>query len=213
MTSREELIKFQDAINRMLEHLSVFEQENTPTTDEREALITAVQAVTWNASNYPENVQPHILGQNVVPLTVKIADAVQAAGFRRSEVPERCGSFENDQYGTAARCVLSNRHKGACAYQRVVEPQAEPTDAQVAAARKAYRQTWGGDDDKMRAARREGRRIVSDHRIQFPEPGRVVISIDGHFVEVRALADALVSAGESLRALLPAAEKGDRDAN
>lgn len=27
-------------------------------------------------------------GQNVVPLTVKIADAVQAAGFRRPEVPE-----------------------------------------------------------------------------------------------------------------------------
>ena len=46
--------------------------------EEREALIRAVQEVTWNASNYPAKAQPHILGQDVVPLTLKIVDAVQA---------------------------------------------------------------------------------------------------------------------------------------
>lgn len=49
--------------------------------DEREALLRAVQSVTWNALNYPAKAQVHILGQDIVPLTVKIADSVQAAGF------------------------------------------------------------------------------------------------------------------------------------
>ncbi|RKN68552.1 hypothetical protein [Microbacterium sp. CGR2] len=51
-------------------------------TEEREALIRAVQSVTWNASNYPRNAQPHILGQDVVPLTMRVVESVSAAGFR-----------------------------------------------------------------------------------------------------------------------------------
>ena len=47
---------------------------------------------------------------------------------------------------------------------------------------------------------------MKSHVIVPPEPGRVVININGQTVEVSALADALVNAGESLRSLLSPAE-------
>lgn len=63
----------------------------TPTDDERKVLDRAVRGVTWNASNYPRRAQPHILGADIGPLTTKIVEAVESAGFRRSEVPEPQG--------------------------------------------------------------------------------------------------------------------------
>lgn len=55
-------------------------------TSKREELIRAVQAVTWNASNYPPKIQPHVLGQDIVPLTMKIVDAVEAV-FEQAHTP------------------------------------------------------------------------------------------------------------------------------
>lgn len=55
-----------------------------PTEDEREALRLAVQGVLWNASNYPERVQPHLLVRDVRPLTESVMAAILAAGFRRA---------------------------------------------------------------------------------------------------------------------------------
>lgn len=48
-----------------------------------QALDRAIGAVLFNASNFPAAVQSRILGQNMRPLTEKLVDAVQAAGFRR----------------------------------------------------------------------------------------------------------------------------------
>lgn len=39
----------------------------------------ALGEVLWNASNYPDRVQPYILGQNTAPLRDKATDAVMAA--------------------------------------------------------------------------------------------------------------------------------------
>ena len=48
-----------------------------PTDEELHGQVrTAVQAVLWNASNYPANVQARMLGQDVSPLTAKVTDAI-----------------------------------------------------------------------------------------------------------------------------------------
>lgn len=48
-----------------------------PTDDELHGQVrTAVQAVLWNASNYPANVQARMLGQDVSPLTAKVTGAI-----------------------------------------------------------------------------------------------------------------------------------------
>lgn len=60
---------------------------------ERDKLIRAVQEVTWNASNYPEKMQPHVLGQDIVPLTMRIVDAVEAV-FEKAHTPTDDESVE-----------------------------------------------------------------------------------------------------------------------
>lgn len=49
-----------------------------PVTIDREALRRAIQGVLWNASNFPAKVVPHMLGQDVGPLTKRVTDAVIA---------------------------------------------------------------------------------------------------------------------------------------
>jgi hypothetical protein len=43
---------------------------------DRESIRRAVQPVLWNASNYPRPAQPHILGQDISPLTDRVVSAV-----------------------------------------------------------------------------------------------------------------------------------------
>ncbi len=54
---------------------------------------------------------------------------------------------------------------------------------------------------------------MNGHIILPPETGRVVININGQSVEVSALADALVHAGESLRSLIAPAEGAGQPTN
>ena len=44
----------------------------------REQIDTAVGGVLFNASNYPRQAAPHILGQDIGPLRAKVTDAVLA---------------------------------------------------------------------------------------------------------------------------------------
>lgn len=48
-------------------------------SDTRDRVDTAVGAVLFNASNFPERVKVHVLGQNMGPLREKITVAVLAA--------------------------------------------------------------------------------------------------------------------------------------
>jgi hypothetical protein len=48
----------------------------------REAVAIVVQGVLWNAANYPEAVQPRILGQDITGLTAKVVDALAAFDIR-----------------------------------------------------------------------------------------------------------------------------------
>lgn len=43
---------------------------------DRETLRIAVMRILRNATNYPEKVQPHILGQNMAPLCDKVVDSI-----------------------------------------------------------------------------------------------------------------------------------------
>jgi len=64
---------------------------------ERETLQGALTNVLSNASNYPENVQSRLLGQDMGPLNAKVADAVLALGFR---LPVSAGAEPEWEYGT-----------------------------------------------------------------------------------------------------------------
>jgi hypothetical protein len=52
--------------------------------DDYAALDRAIGGVLFNVSNFPERAQARLLGQNMRPLTEKLVDAVQAAGFIRA---------------------------------------------------------------------------------------------------------------------------------
>lgn len=56
------------------------------TVGDYEALDRAIGGVLFNVSNFPERAQSRLLGQNMRPLTEKLVDAVQAAGFQRVSV-------------------------------------------------------------------------------------------------------------------------------
>jgi hypothetical protein len=60
-------------------------QEAGRAVEDYAALDRAIGGVLFNASNFPERVQSRLLGQNMRPLTEKIADAVIAAGFERRQ--------------------------------------------------------------------------------------------------------------------------------
>ncbi|MFJ2506307.1 hypothetical protein [Microbacterium sp. NPDC087592] len=66
--------------------LAVFEKAHTPTDDEREALAFVIEQgwanPTWD-------------GVTLRPIDRQIADAVLAAGFTRSEIPERALTLED----------------------------------------------------------------------------------------------------------------------
>jgi hypothetical protein len=49
--------------------------------EEDHLLRGALVNVLSNASNYPEKVQPRLLGQDMGPLIEKVADAIVAAGY------------------------------------------------------------------------------------------------------------------------------------
>lgn len=53
--------------------------------DDYAALDRAIGAVLFNVSNFPDRAQTRLLGQDMRPLTEKLVDAVQAAGFARRE--------------------------------------------------------------------------------------------------------------------------------
>ncbi|PRB08599.1 hypothetical protein CQ047_12015 [Microbacterium sp. MYb72] len=125
-----------------------------PTRDEREALIAAVQhEPDWDTA---ERGKPMLCscGQSIPEpdwdaVYMHRADAVLAAGFRRSEVPEPSAETEDEigpeeckacgELNTECRCELdyeaccgspSGRHFTHCPTYRP-EPQGEPSDAQV----------------------------------------------------------------------------------
>lgn len=140
--------------------LAVFEKAHAPTDDEREALDRAVRGVTWNASNYPHRAQPHILGADIGPLTTKIVEAVESAGFRRSEVPAPQGEplFHDDD------CEADWGPEGQESPCRCAESaQGEPSDAQVYDAEVAFwahKERTGIFKGAMRAALRAAQGVV-----------------------------------------------------
>lgn len=82
--------------------LAVFEKAHTPTEDEREALLRAIEGVTYG------------MGRLVGAPAAKLANAILAAGFRRTAVPEP---------------TPLSRVKGALGEGQVIEvpePSAEP---------------------------------------------------------------------------------------
>lgn len=109
----------------------------TPTDAEREALIDVMR----NAPTHG----------NVVVRYDEAADAILAAGFRRTEVPEP--SVEHTSfYGTPGTHPGTRQECKVCP----PEPQGEPSDAQVEAeAGRRWPHTGnGGDLDHNRAVRR-----------------------------------------------------------
>lgn len=54
------------------------------TVGDYQTLDRAIGAVLFNVSNFPERAQTRLMGANMRPLTEKLIDAVQAAGFRRT---------------------------------------------------------------------------------------------------------------------------------
>lgn len=58
-------------------------EEAAETIGNYEALDRAVTGVLFWNKNYPEAVQPRLLGQNMRPLVEKVVDAVSEAGFTR----------------------------------------------------------------------------------------------------------------------------------
>lgn len=81
-----------DMIRRLADALEAVQKARTP-TDERNvrALVRrAVGGVLFNASNFPEPAQSHLLGQNMGPLNEKLTNAVLDA-LHRSEAPEPTG--------------------------------------------------------------------------------------------------------------------------
>lgn len=129
----------------------------TPTDDEREALVAAIDTVL--SLVLPPN-----------------ARAVLESALRRSEVPEPSGAIY-DAFGTvvtradtafelgreagrsepSADLAICGCHRDGselvtCARHTV--PEGEPSDAQVEAARDAYYATWGPHEIKIRAALR-----------------------------------------------------------
>ena len=57
---------------------AALDAKSEPVTIERDGLRRAIQGVLWNALNYPAKVVPLMLGQDVGPLTARVADAVIA---------------------------------------------------------------------------------------------------------------------------------------
>ncbi len=123
-----------DAIRLLLARIdeagAVFEKAHAPTDDERKVLDRAVRGVTWNASNYPRRAQPHILGADIGPLTTKIVEAVESAGFRHPEVPEPQGEPTDAQVRKVAHTGPGHASGDAgycegCLAER--EPQGEPS--------------------------------------------------------------------------------------
>lgn len=61
------------------DHARVAAAKSEPVTiGDEDGLRRAIQGVLWNASNFPAKVVPHMLGQDVGPLTKKVTDAVIA---------------------------------------------------------------------------------------------------------------------------------------
>lgn len=58
------------------------------TPEPRDELRTAIGAVLFNASNFPEKVQTRLLGQDMAPLIDKVTAAVRAAGYRKAPEPQ-----------------------------------------------------------------------------------------------------------------------------
>lgn len=93
--------------------LAVFEKAHNPTVDEREALETVI-AVTWR-------------DMYSTPTDRDFADAILAAGFRRSEVPESSAGRELTPCGNL---VCTGCRVCGCPALGI-EPQGEPSEAQV----------------------------------------------------------------------------------
>ena len=90
---------------------------------DREVILAAVQRTLWNASNYPPKVQPHLLGQDIGPLSAAVTDAVMFA-LITDPGPEGQGSIETaEQVVTDALTrshVPSNVLLNLQAYRRMV---------------------------------------------------------------------------------------------
>ncbi|MFJ4997133.1 hypothetical protein ACIP5T_03210 [Microbacterium sp. NPDC088619] len=102
-----------------------------PTDDEREAMAQIVKdvSVKWGGPSMVEFADTPPIRKHYAT-----ADAILAAGFRRSEVPEPSGPWDSatacfghcDTEGWYSECVSKR------ADAEVAEPQGEPSDAQVA---------------------------------------------------------------------------------
>lgn len=103
--------------------------ESTPNSEER--LHSAIGSVLFNISNFPENAQARLLGQDMGPLRRKLVDAVLAAGYRRQEGEWEwtvrstyapldrtwtCGVTDED----TARVIFSGVTEGAEGVDRVI---------------------------------------------------------------------------------------------
>lgn len=147
--------------------LAVFEEQQKPTEDEREALARLFDghwmtplgkcACGW--------VHPQYGSRHLDPLYVRqhLADAVAAAGFRRPVSPEPSADEDEidpeickgcDEYDPHALCMVA-----------APEPQAEPTDAQVRAAAESLAHSAGYVPEPMvRAALRAASSVQGESR-------------------------------------------------
>lgn len=113
-------IIFEEAEDFARAALAVFEKAHTPTGDERE-LAQVIKDFWWECEA-GEKPTKHLNGEPTAG-DVALAASILAAGFRRSEVPEP---------------QVIERHDLVMPIYEGSEPQGEPSDAQVIAARKAY---------------------------------------------------------------------------
>lgn len=142
-----------DLFHRLADALEAAEKAHTPTDGERGALATAV----LEASVWPEKVMRAPSGSEFAFVDRLLASGVW--GFRHTEVPEPTA----EDQGPAANCAYCvgaggyEDHDGTwveCSCQRP-EPQGEPSDAQVDAARRAWMAAYRREPrERMRAALR-----------------------------------------------------------